>query len=135
MNLKEFAFVEKFGTYLVELFHLLALFAIGATVVWSASYEFLDMVDRGHATLTDILLLFLYLEIGAMIGVYFKTSRLPVRFLIYIAITALTRVLTIDVKQITGEMVLSISTAILILALAVFLLRFGCKESEDDHSP
>ena len=135
MNLKEFAFVEKFGTYLVELFHLLALFAIGATVVWSASYEFLDMVDRGHATLTDILLLFLYLEIGAMIGVYFKTSRLPLGFLVYIAITALTRVLTIDVKQITGEMVLSISTAILILALAVFLLRFGCKESEDDHSP
>ncbi|KAF0191509.1 MAG: hypothetical protein FD165_1843 [Gammaproteobacteria bacterium] len=133
MNLKEFAFVEKFGTYLVEVFHLVALFAIGATVVWSAAYEFLDMVDRGHATLTDILLLFLYLEIGAMIGIYFKTSRLPVRFLIYIAITALTRVLTIDVKQITSEMVLSISTAILILALAVFLLRFGCKESEDDH--
>lgn len=132
MSLKEFTFVEKFGTYLVELFHLLALFAIGATVVWSAVYEFLDMVDRGHATLSDILLLFLYLEIGAMIGVYFKTSRLPVRFLLYIAITALTRVLTIDVKDITTEMVLSISTAILILALSIWLLRYGCKEPDGE---
>jgi phosphate starvation-inducible membrane PsiE len=37
--------------------------------------------------------LFIYLEIGAMVGVYFKTTRLPVRYLIYIAITALARVL------------------------------------------
>jgi len=37
--------------------------------------------------------LFIYLEIGAMIGIYFKTTRLPVRYLIYVAITALGRVL------------------------------------------
>ncbi|MFC1357094.1 MAG: hypothetical protein G8D58_10720 [gamma proteobacterium symbiont of Phacoides pectinatus] len=46
----------------------------------------------------DVLLLFIYLELGAMVGIYFKTKRLPVRFLIYIAITALTRLLAIDVK-------------------------------------
>ena len=33
-----------------------------------------------------------------MVGIYFKTRRLPVRFLIYIAITALTRMLTVDIK-------------------------------------
>jgi phosphate starvation-inducible membrane PsiE len=132
MKLKEFAFVEKFGTYLVEVFHLLALFAIGATVVWSAVYEFIDMVYRGYATLSDILLLFLYLEIGAMIGIYFRTSRLPVRFLLYIAITALTRVLTIDVKDFSGDMVLSISIAILILTLSIWLLRYGCRDADED---
>lgn len=133
MRLKEFRAIEKAGTYLVEIFHLFALFAIGATVVWSAAHEFFDMAARGRADLSDILLLFLYLEIGAMIGIYFRTSRLPVRFLIYIAITALTRVLTIDVKQITEDMVISISTAILILAAAVFLLRYGCRGSDEDH--
>jgi protein PsiE len=59
------------------------------------------MAAQGRATLADILLLFIYLEIGlfiyleigAMVGVYFKTTRLPVRYLIYIAITALARVL------------------------------------------
>ncbi len=35
--------------------------------------------------------LFIYLELGAMVGIYFKTNHMPVRFLIYIAITALTR--------------------------------------------
>jgi protein PsiE len=78
---------------LVDAFHFLALFVIGATTVWSAAAAFIGMVAQGRATLGDILLLFIYLEIGAMVGVYFKTTRLPVRYLIYIAITALTRVL------------------------------------------
>jgi phosphate starvation-inducible membrane PsiE len=132
MHLKEFRVIEKVGTYLVEGFHLLALFAIGATVVWAAAYDFMGMVERGHATLGDILLLFLYLEIGAMVGIYFQTNRLPVRFLLYIAVTALTRVLTIDSKDMNTEMVLTTSSAILILAFAIYLLRFGCREPEED---
>jgi phosphate starvation-inducible membrane PsiE len=86
---------DAFGTLLVDAFHLLALFAIGATTVWSAGAAFVHMVAKGQARLEDILLLFIYLEIGAMVGIYFKTTRLPVRYLIYIAITALGRVLTL----------------------------------------
>lgn len=67
------------------------------SVVWSAVHEYLKMVGAGHATLEDILLLFIYLELGAMVGIYFKTHRLPVQYLIYIAITALSRHLVIDV--------------------------------------
>ena len=70
----------------VDVFHYLALFIIGATVVWSAAYEYLQMMDKGYAALKDILLLFIYLELGAMIGIYFKTHRLPVQFLIFIAL-------------------------------------------------
>ena len=83
------------------------------------------MVGEGHASLKDILLLFIYLELGAMVGIYFKTHRLPVRFLIYIAITALTRLLTIDIKTMPDQHILTITGAILILTLAVLLLRFG----------
>jgi Phosphate-starvation-inducible E family len=43
------------------------------------------MAAQGRASLGDILLLFIYLEIGAMVGIYFKTTHLPVRYLIYIA--------------------------------------------------
>jgi protein PsiE len=53
--------------------------------VWSAFATFIGMVSKGHAELSDILLLSIYLEIGAIIGIYFKTTRLPVRYLIYIA--------------------------------------------------
>jgi protein PsiE len=71
----------------------LALFAIGATTVWSAAAAFFGMVGKGRAELSDILLLFIYLELEAMVGIYFETTELPVRYLIYIAITALGRVL------------------------------------------
>ena len=117
--------VEKFGNLLVDIFHTLGLFVIGATVVWSAVEAYIPMLESGHASLKDILLLFIYLELGAMVGIYFKTHRLPVRFLIYIAITALTRVLTIDIKTMADETVLAITGAILILSVAVLVLRYS----------
>ena len=84
---------ENFGTLLVKTFHYLALFLIGAAIVWSAAVEFLSMMDKGAASIEDILLLFIYLELGAVVGIYFQTNHMPVRFLIYVAITALTRLL------------------------------------------
>ena len=85
------------------------------------------MVRRGQAELEDILLLFIYLEIGAMVGIYFKTTRLPVRYLIYIAITALGRVLIelVGAEHRTGMDILVVSVAILLLSFAVLALRFG----------
>ena len=49
------------------------------------------MSAKGHASIEDLLLLFIYLEIGSMVGIYFKTNHMPVRFLLYVGITALNR--------------------------------------------
>lgn len=118
--------IEAFGGSLVKAFHLLALFVIGGTVVWSAAYFYIfEIMLQGHARLHDILLLFIYLEIGAMVGIYFRTHRLPVRFLLYIAITALTRMLTIDVKDFNNEQILTVTGAIMVLALAAVTLDFS----------
>jgi protein PsiE len=119
--------VDTFGALLVDAFHYLALFAIGATTVWSAAVAFIGMVAQGRASLGDILLLFIYLEIGAMVGIYFKTTRLPVRYLIYVAITALGRVLIeiVGAEHRTGMDILVITGAILLLSFAVLVLRFG----------
>lgn len=111
--------LEIIGNGLVNMFHIMALFAIGASVIWSAVAEYLIIIAAGHPTLKDILLLFIYLEVGAMLGIYFKTKRLPVVFLIYIAITALTRMLTVDVKSMDWIHILVLSGAILILAISV----------------
>ena len=118
---------DSIGRLLVDAFHLLALFAIGAATVWSAAAVFIGMAAQGHASLGDILLLFIYLEFGAMIGIYFKTTRLPVRYLIYIAITALGRVLIeiVGAEHRTGMVILVIAGAILLLSFAVLILRFG----------
>ena len=120
---------------LVDAFHFLALFVIGATTVWSAAAAFIGMVVQGRATLGDILLLFIYLEIGAMVGVYFKTTRLPVRYLIYIAITALARVLIeiVGAEHQTGMDILVVSGAILLLSFAVLVLRFGSHSFPSDR--
>jgi protein PsiE len=131
------AIADAVGTLLVDAFHYLALFAIGATTIWSAAATFLDMVDKGRAELPDILLLFIYLEIGAMIGIYFKTTNLPVLYLIYIAITALGRVL-IEIggaEHKTGTDLLIVSGAILVLSFAVLVLRFASRGDDPSDRP
>jgi phosphate starvation-inducible membrane PsiE len=128
------------GNLLVDAFHYVALFAIGATTVWAATLAFGEMWARGHATIEDVLLLFIYLELGAMVGIYFKTHQMPVRFLIYVAITALTRMLIGDVQinHNPDESILFIAGAILLLAISVFIIRYGSvkyptRQHEDDN--
>ena len=118
---------EALGNLLVEGFHYLALFAIGGVTAWAAFLAFLGMVEKGHITVDDILLLFIYLELGAMVGIYFKTNHMPVRFLIYVAITALTRLLISDVSHHhRPDMgVVYVSGAILLLAVAILVVRFA----------
>src|SRR5258705_6268567 len=115
------------GTLLVDGFHYMALFAIVGAIVWSAVHASIGMTAKGSAGIDDILLLFIYLELGAMVGIYFKTNHMPVRFLIYVAMTALTRLLIGDVGQhrpAQWEM-LTISGAILMLARANLVVRYG----------
>ncbi len=116
---------HQLGDYLVEAFELLALFVIGGTIVWAAVGEYLDMMQDGHATLDGILLLFIYLELGAMVGIYFRTSRIPVQFLLYIAITVMTRFLAVDVKELSDRKIFVITGSILVLTLAILVLRIG----------
>lgn len=119
--------INRVGGILVDAFHYLALFAIGGAIVWSAVYAFVGMMGKGAASIDDILLLFIYLELGAMVGIYFKTNHMPVRFLIYVGITALTRLLVGDIavhhKLDWG--IVTVPAAILLLALANLVVRYG----------
>ena len=121
---------ESMGNLFVETFHYLALFAIGAVTAWAAVMEFLQMVEKGSISIDDILLLFIYLELGAMVGIYFKTNHMPVRFLIYVAITALTRLLISNVSHHNPpDMgVVYLTGAILLLALAILVVRYASSQ-------
>jgi protein PsiE len=120
------SFVDPFGRFLTDGFHLLALFAIGAATVWAAIAAFLSMIDKGHPSIEDLLLLFIYLEIGSMVGIYFRTNHMPVRFLLYVGITALTRHMIgfVQHQDAPDLGILILAVATLILALAVFVIRF-----------
>ena len=121
------ALADPIGQFLTHGFHLLGLFAIGAATVWAAGAAFLAMIQKGHASIEDLLLLFIYLEIGSMVGIYFRTNHMPVRFLLYVGITALTRHLIgfVQHEEAPDLGVLVLACATLILALAVFVIRFA----------
>lgn len=65
---------NSLGNLMVEGFHYFGLFAIGAATAWASVMAFMGMVDKGQASIDDILLLFIYLELGAMVGIYFKNN-------------------------------------------------------------
>ncbi len=110
------------GLDLVEYLGLLVI-AIATTV--AMFHEVVAMVDAHRVHLADLLLMFLYLEVLAMIGQYFKSGQLPVRFPMYIALVALARYLIIDIKEMTEWRMLAIALAILLLTLGVLAIRYG----------
>lgn len=117
--------LEKVGHISVEIFHIVGLFVIGGTVAWTSVHEYLLIMQKPFASLSDILLLFIYLELGAMVGIFFKTKKLPVIFLLFISITALTRYLAVDLKTMENERAIIIVGAILILTISVLVLRYS----------
>lgn len=124
---KQLTNIDNIGNTLAGIFHRIALFGIGAATVWAAGSDFIEMFAQTRASINDLLLLFIYLEIGAMVGIYFKTNHMPVRFLIYIAITALTRHM-VDLVAIGDESmtnILTLAGATLILAISLLLVRMA----------
>jgi protein PsiE len=117
-------FIERMGGRLVRFFHLLGLFVIGATIFWSAVTFYIELITAGHASLHDILLLFIYIELGAMVGIYFYTEQLPVEFLLYIAITVITRTL-VSFEELSETRVVVATLSVLVLSIAAVLLRWG----------
>ena len=129
--------IDQLGDLLIETFHVVGLFVIGGTIVWSAIAEYLIIMQQesGFASLKDILLLFIYLELGAMTGIYFKTHRLPVIFLIFIAVTAITRFMVIDMKSLMTNDKLNLLImviSILILVISAGVLRYTEKKYVTD---
>jgi protein PsiE len=119
--------VRPLGALLVDLYHYVGLFLIGAATVWSAGQAFFGVILKSHAGVEDLLLLFIYLEIGAMVGIYFKTNHMPVRFLMYVAITAVTRHL-IGILNHTKDLGLDLlvtSGTLLTLAFALLAIRYA----------
>ena len=118
--------INRAGNFLVDMFHRLALFGIGAATVWAAAWTFVDLFAKHHASVSDLLLMFIYLEIGAMVGIYFRTNHMPVRFLLYIAVTALTRHMVDIMSHLPiniWEMV-ALAGSILVVAISIMIVRY-----------
>jgi protein PsiE len=95
-----------------------------ATVV-AGGIEIRHMWVQQTVLLTDLLLMFIYVETVTMVKIYWESGKLPVRMPLYIAIVAIARYLIIDVKDMEALRVIAIATSILVIALAVLVVRWG----------
>ncbi len=131
---KQLKDLDQLGNVCVGIFHRIALFAIGVATVWAAGWTFIELFQKHHASIQDLLLLFIYLEIGAMVGIYFKTNHMPVRFLLYIAITALTRHM-VDIMShvpININEMLAVGATTLAIAVDIFIIRYTSTKFSSD---
>lgn len=115
------------GRKLLQWIEYLVLFVIGVATVVAIYQEIMGMVALAEVHLADLLLLFIYLEVLTMVGVYVESGQLPVRMPLYIAIVALARYLILDMKDMDELRILSTSGGALILAVAVLVIRYGHK--------
>lgn len=109
----------------LDLIEYTGLVVIGIATTVAMYHEIVSMLGAQRVYLTDLLLMFLYLEVLAMIGQYFKSGQLPVRFPMYIAIVALARYLILDIKEMTEWRMLAVAAAIFLLTLGVLAIRYG----------
>ncbi len=117
--------IQQFNQNLLSLVEHIGLLAIAIATVFAMAAEILVMIRVMQVTLADLLLLFLYLEVLAMVGAYYRSGKLPVRFPLYIGIVALARYLVLDIKGMDDLRMLSVAGSVLLLTLAVLLVRFG----------
>ncbi len=127
--------LPRLAQEVLGVFETIGLVVITLATLVAGVIEVKVMIDAGTVTLADLLLLFLYLEILAMVGVYFQSGQLPVRFPIYIAIVALARYLVLDMKSLDVWRMLAVAGSMLLLACAVLIIRYGhVRYPYDDNS-
>lgn len=103
----------------------IGLILVAFATVIAFGVEVMLMVDNRTVTLADLLLLFIYLEVLAMVAIYLKSGKLPIRIPLYIAIVALARYMILDMKAMDSWRMLAVAGAALILAIAILLIRYG----------
>lgn len=115
----------RYTLFGLEVVENIGLIIIGIATVVAGYHEVALMVDNGKVTLADLLLMFLYLEVLTMVGLYYNSGKLPVRFPLYIAMVALARYLILDIKDLDVWRMLAVSGSVLMISLAVLVIRFG----------
>ena len=109
---------------IVKQFQLLALIIILICTIIAFGIEIANMFKIQKITLADLLLLFLYLEVLAMVRVFWESQSIQITLPLFIAITALARFIILQGKSINPEILVYEAGAILLIALAILVLRF-----------
>ena len=112
---------------LINLAEKLLLAAIALLAIVATGQEIITIIENRSIKLADLLLLFIYTEVLGMIGIFFVSKRIPITLPIFIAITAITRLIILQGKDMDMISLLFESAAIFILSLAILAVRFRPK--------
>ena len=101
---------------------------VGAAIVLIATtiafcLEILKMANVQSIELADLLLLFIYLEVMGMVGNYWSNQSVRLTYPLFIAITALSRLIILQKKDVDASSLIYESGAILLLAIAIVVLK------------
>lgn len=119
---------KSFTKPFLKVFHMLEaiiLVAITCATLFALLQEFQHVFIMKQVQLTDILLMFIYLEVLAMVQQFVLHGKIPVRYPIYIAIMAIARYITLGMKELDAVLVVWLALAAFILAAATMVIRAG----------
>jgi protein PsiE len=115
------------GTTIAKLIKITekALLAIIALLtILATCEEVLKIYNANSVQLADLLLLFIYTEVLGMIGIFFVSNRIPITLPIFIAMTAISRLIILQGKEMDMSFLLYEAGAILVLGIAVLVVRY-----------
>ena len=99
------------------------LITIAILTVAAVIFELLYVFENGVVGLADLLLMFIYAEVFGMVAVYFKSHEIPVIYPLFIAITALARLIVLQGKDSQPEQLIFEAASILLISIAAIVLR------------
>jgi protein PsiE len=117
--------ISRIGHKAITWVEDVGLIIIAISTVIAVGIEISSMFEARTVTLADLLLLFIYLEVLAMVAMYLDSGKLPVRMPLYIAIVALARYMILDMKSLETWRMLGVAGAVLLIALAILVIRYG----------
>ena len=106
-----------------EILEKIVLSILIVCTVIAIGMEIQEMIANLKVTLADILLLFIYIEIIGMIKEYWVSKVIRMSYPLFIAMTALARLIIMGRKDVEPSAYVYESVAILILAIAIVVLR------------
>ena len=101
------------------------LILIAGFTVYAVGLEMFNVIVARSVKLTDLLLLFIYAEVLGMVAAFYKSQQIPITIPIFIAITALSRLIILQGKETNALNLIYESGAVLLLALAAVILTWN----------
>ena len=108
---------------LIKHLQLGLLVIILVSTIIAVFIEMINMYNAKSVTLADLLLMFLYLEVMAMVRVFWDEQSIRITLPLLIAITALARFIILQGKEMDPSALVYESVAILLIAIAIVVMR------------